>query len=99
MAKLTVLYWRDIPSQVVVKIGRKAAKQLLSDRFQEAIDLAAMRGKQSGTDDYLAEWRRGEPTDCGDDLDGEAIAAARQLEEDYTKDRLVALVANYGNEA
>ena len=43
MAKLILISWRDIPSQIVVKQGREAAKVQLSHRFQEAIDRAAMR--------------------------------------------------------
>jgi hypothetical protein len=96
MAKLTILYWRDIPSQVVAKAGRKSAKILLSERFQEAIDMAAMRGDKSETDDYLAEWRRGEPADCGDDLEAEAQNCAQGLEDKFNKEVLVALVKNHG---
>ena len=44
MANLIITYWRDIPSAVSVKIGRKEEKRMLADRFQEAIDMAAMRG-------------------------------------------------------
>lgn len=99
MANLTILYWRDIPAQVVVKAGRTSAKRELSPRFQEAIDMAAMRGGAAQTDDYLAEWRRGEPTPCGDDLEAEATAAAERLEADYPKERLVTLAKAGGKEA
>ncbi len=98
MAQRTILYWRDIPSQVVVKAGRKNAKVLLADRFQQAIDAAAMRDGASDTDDYLADWRRGEPVECGDDLDAEAQASAEKIENDYDMDRLKVLIANGGNE-
>ena len=50
MANLIITYWRDIPSAVSVKIGRKEEKRMLADRFQEAIDMAAMRGGASDTD-------------------------------------------------
>jgi len=91
MANLTILYWRDIPAQVVVKAGRTSAKRELSPRFQEAIDMAAMKSGTAATDEYLAEWRRGEPSPCGDDLENEASKAAEALEADYPKERLVAL--------
>ncbi|MBT4890470.1 MAG: hypothetical protein HON65_13050 [Rhodospirillales bacterium] len=97
MAQKTILYWRDIPSQVIVKLGRKPAKKLLSERFQEAIDAAAMRGKKSGTEDYLAEWRRGDAVECSDDIEAEVEACAQSLEDEYDDERLKALVANYGN--
>jgi len=41
MAKLITIYWRDIPSQVIAKAGRKTAKVMLGERFQVAIDRAA----------------------------------------------------------
>ncbi len=97
MPDLTILYWRDIPAQVVVKAGRKSAKRELPLRFTEAIDMAAMRSGAAGTDDYLAAWRRGEPTPCGDDLEAEAQAAADRLEAEYDRERLKALIDNKGH--
>ncbi len=97
MANITILYWRDIPSQVIAGAGRKKAKLMLSDRFQEAIDMAAMKGKASDKDDYLAEWRRGDPIPCGDDLNAEAASWAQKLEDEFDKERLVAFVTNHGN--
>jgi Virulence factor len=69
MARLTVLYWRDIPSEVIVRSGRQAAKRELSERFIRAIDAAAMHAGAKSADDYLADWRRSEPVACGDDLE------------------------------
>ena len=96
MAKLMVVYWRDIPAQVIVKAGRQSAKRQLSERFEKAIDRAAMRAKLRDTDSYLAEWRRADPVDCSDDLEAEADAAAARLEQDYDEARLAALVASGG---
>jgi Virulence factor len=98
VAHLTVIYWRDIPSQIVVKAGRGAAKRELPERFVKAIDAAAMRSGASGTDLYLAEWRRGAPTPCGDDLEAEATAAADRIESEYDAARLGRLVAHDGHE-
>jgi hypothetical protein len=96
MAKLIVVYWRDIPAQVIVKAGRQAAKRQLDERFEKAIDRAAMRAKLRDTDSYLAEWRRADPVDCGDDLESEAAAAAERLEAEYDDTRLKALVESGG---
>ena len=52
------IMWRDIPSQVLIKRGRDRGKYMLSARFQEAIDRAAMRAGKGGSDAYLEEWRR-----------------------------------------
>lgn len=98
MPMATIVYWRDIPAQVIVKQGRKAAKRELSARFQEAIDMAAMRAKAIGTDDYLNDWRRGDGTECGEDLEAEADALQTRIDADYGDTRIAALVANKGHE-
>ena len=96
MAERIIVYWRDIPAQVIIKAGRKTSKRELPLRFTEAIDMCAMRVGAHGTDAYLAEWRRGAPEPCGDDLDAEADAALAHLENEYGRDRLRRLVNNGG---
>jgi hypothetical protein len=96
MAQLIVVYWRDIPAQVIVKRGRQSAKRQLSERFEKAIDRAAMRAKLRDTDSYLAEWRRADPVECGDDLEAEADAAAVRLESAFPDTRLDEFVASGG---
>jgi hypothetical protein len=92
MASLTIVYWRDIPAQVIAKEGRVAEKIQLPERFQVAIDQAAMRGGARETDAYLAEWRRGDPEPCGDDLAAVAAEAAARIETEYGDERLRLLV-------
>ena len=100
MPMLTTVYWRDIPAQVIVKQGRKNAKVQLEERFEKAIDMAAMKDGAAGTDDYLADWRRGEPESIeGDDLDAIAAEAAAKLHADFDNDRLKELIANGGRAA
>ena len=99
MAERIIVYWRDIPAQVIVKAGRKAAKRELPERFVQAIDASAMRSGARDTDAYLAEWRRGAPEPCGDDLEAEADAALARLENEYGRDRLRQLVDNGGRQA
>jgi hypothetical protein len=96
MAQLTILYWRDIPSQVIVKAGRSNEKRLLPTPFQEAIDMAAMRSGAAATDDYLEEWRREGPVEVSDDLAREAEQAERDLCDRYDRERLKQLIANGG---
>ena len=96
MANIFITYWRDIPSQVTAKAGRKAEKKMLSDRFQEAIDMAAMRSKAADSDDYLDEWRRGDPVECGDDLAAAVGQTAELLEADYDDTRIKSLIASGG---
>lgn len=96
MANLVITYWRDIPSAVSVKAGRKEEKRMLDNRFMEAIDMAAMRDGSTSTDDYLADWRRADPVPVGDDLAAEVEKAKSDLEAEYTQDKLKTLIANGG---
>jgi Virulence factor len=96
MPDLVVVYWRDIPAQVIAKRGRTAAKRQLSERFEKAIDRAAMKAKLRDTDSYLNEWRRADPVPCGEDLEAAATEAAARLEQEWPDSRLDAHVANGG---
>ncbi len=98
MADLIVVYWRDIPAQVIVKKGRQNAKRELPLRFTEAIDMCAMRTGAGDTDAYLAEWRKADPMPVGDDLEAEADKAMKVLDEKFTWERLIALVKAGGKE-
>lgn len=93
-----MIWWRAIPAQVTAKEGRRTARAQLDDRFQEAIDAAAMRAGLIGTDAYLAEWRR-ETRECGDDLEAEVAAEAERLSTRYADDVLQELVQSNGEEA
>ncbi|MBL1405412.1 MAG: virulence factor [Rhizobiales bacterium] len=100
MAQLQIVYWRDIPASLIVKTGRRnVAKRELSLRFTEAIDMAAMRDGAADSEAYLAEWRKSDPVQVGDDLEAEAQKALDNLEAEYTKERLVELVKNGAKEA
>ncbi len=91
MAKLITVYWREIPSQVIAKRGRETAKVMLSQRFQVAIDRAAMRAGKGSSDKYIEEWRR-EARACGNDLQTEASAEAEKLEGAYADDVLERMI-------
>lgn len=98
MAKLIVISWRDVPAQVLVKAGRETAKVQLSHRFQEAVDRAAMRAGKSGSDAYLADWKRSEPRACGNELQAEADAEAARIEARYSDQDLLRLIRAHGLE-
>lgn len=98
MADLIVVYWRDIPAQVIVRKGRQNAKRELPLRFTEAIDMCAMRTGAGDTDAYLAEWRKADPVSVSDELEAEADKALAAIDSEYDKDRLVALVKAGGRD-
>lgn len=96
MAKLIVVQWRDIPAQVIVKNGRESAKAPLSERFQVAIDRAAMRAGKGSSEAYLEDWRRQPPRECSNDLQAEAAAEAARIEACFTDEDLDALIREKG---
>ena len=96
MADVTIVYWRDIPAQVIVGKGRRGAKKPLSERFEQAIDRAAMKVGAADTDAYLAEWRK---TSLGSQEGDPSDIAAREiarLDAEYDQERLKQLIANDG---
>ena len=97
MASLTVIWWRDIPAQVLARDGRRASKVQLHPRFQVAIDKAASRAGKRAYNDYIEEWRK-VARGCGDDLEAEVTAESNRLEAEYDKHRLAALIQSGGVE-
>ncbi len=95
MPELIKIYWRDIPSQVTAKAGRKTAKVMLPGRFQEAIDRAAMRAGKGSSDAYMEDWRR-DRSPCGSELQTIADNAAEELLTRYNDTYLEALVKAKG---
>ncbi|MAJ53068.1 MAG: virulence factor [Luminiphilus sp.] len=91
------VFWRDIPSQILIKRGRERGKYLLEHRFQAAIDRAAMRAGKGGSDAYLDEWRRN-TTSIESDESAQALAMAigKEIEAQVTDAMLETWVKNKG---
>ena len=96
MAQVTILYGRDIPAQVIAGPGRRAAKVQLAERFEQAIDRAAMKAGARDSDAYLADWRKGDAYDVAGDAAEVASAEAARLEAEYDEARLRTLIDNLG---
>ena len=99
-AKLVTIWWRDIPTQVNVQVGRKRFQAILPRRFQRAVDEAAMAAGLTQASDYVSEWRRESATvdnaDSPDELQARADETAARFDVEYPKDRLDALAKNSG---
>ena len=96
MTNKTIVYWRDIPAQVIVGKGRRAAKVALPERFEQAIDRCAMKVGAKDDDAYLSEWRK---VDCGaveGDPNEAAASTAARLEAEFDRERIKTLIANDG---
>lgn len=96
MPDVTIVYWRDIPAQVIVGKGRKGAKAPLPERFEQAIDRAAMKVGAEDTDAYLAEWRKAEPFEVDGDPAEIAQAQAAHIDTVYDQEKIKSLIANDG---
>ena len=88
MAELTIITWRDIPMQIVVHDDAGAsARRLLPEKFQEAVDAAAMVAGLIGSDDYTEQMMM-DRSQVGDDLEAEATAAEQAVLDEWTEDQL-----------
>ena len=91
--KKTLVMWRDIPAQVIISRGRKKSKKILSERFQKAIDRAAMIADRADSSDYLEDWHRVEEDLNSDKVIDQLVELeASFLETSYDDDRLERLI-------
>jgi len=100
MPEVTIVYWRDIPAQVIVGSGgrgsRGAVKIKLTERFEQAIDRCAMKIGAKDADAYLAEWRKAAPVAAEGEAADLAAAEAARIEAEYDTERLKALIQSDG---
>ena len=96
MPDVTIVYWRDMPAQVIVGKGRRGAKAVLPERFEQAIDRAAMKSGVTGTDSYLNGFRKADPYTVQGDQNEIAKAEADRIDAEYGPERLRVLIDNEG---
>ena len=89
-------YWRDLPSLVVAREGEHVTKSPLAPRFQEAIDEAAMRLGDTGSDAYLAGWRRTDWTPDDGTVTQVADRVVAVLEQAWPGEKVEAYLASLG---
>ena len=95
--KKILVYWRDIPAQVLVQRGRDRGKAILSHRFQAAIDRAAMRAGKGGSKEYMEDWRRESTAFEGTgSLQEHAQSIAAEIETQFSDDDIKRLIKNKG---
>ena len=96
MPDVTIVYWRDIPAQVIVGKGRRGSKQQLAERFEQAIDRAAMKSGAAESDEYLEGFRKADPYAVDGDQHDIAKSEAARIDADYDAARLKVLIDNNG---
>ncbi len=92
MPAVTIVYWRDIPAQIIVGAGRRGAKKQLTERFEQAIDRCAMKIGAKDADAYLAEWRKAPPYEVEGEQDEIVARIAAEIEAEYDNERLKTLI-------
>ena len=88
MAEFQITYWREIPSMVVARDDSDTFKVALANRFQEAIDEAAMRLGASDADAYMNGWNRSEWTQADGSVSEIAERISCELEENLNEEQL-----------
>lgn len=96
MPDVTIVYWRDIPAQVIVGKGRRGSKAPLPERFEQAIDRCAMKVGAKDADAYLADWRKATPFALEGEPADLATSEAARLDAEFDQDRLKVLIGNEG---
>lgn len=91
MAKITILRWQEIPSVVEASDPTTKHKVQLSQRFQELIDLVAMRRGLDGSDAYLMEWQKTKLPDRNEAAETAVNIAAAEIEDRYDEIKAAAL--------
>jgi hypothetical protein len=88
--------WRELPSLVVARDGENIVKVPLPQRFQEAIDEAAMRLGETSSEAYLEGWGRSawKPAD-GAPADVAAIVEAA-LESSWPEEAVTSFLDGLG---
>ena len=101
MYELLIVYWKDIPAQVIVRKGRRSvASRKLPERFEQAIDRCAMKVGAEGSDAYLSEWRKVVIRQLTDEEDPEVVAEneSERLDKEFTQDKIIEIISNCDGE-
>lgn len=97
MSQLKIVYWFDIPGQVVARKGRKNIRLRLSSRFAAAIERASYRLKKQGKDALFEPWHSVEQTFSGE-VSEQAELLVDRLENEYSDEVLERLIRASGND-
>ena len=95
MVELTIVYWRDIPAQLIIGGGRRALKRKLPEKYEKAIDRCAMKVGAKDSDSYLKDWhkRKFSISSVGEKAMEEEMS---KIEQEYSDEKLKFLIENSG---
>ena len=95
MAQLKIVFWRDIPGQVVIRRGRRSTRLRLPPRFSRAIERAAYRLKKKQQDALFEPWHDVAQPFSGN-VEQQAEELLRSLDKYYTDEVLETLIRANG---
>jgi hypothetical protein len=85
MTKYRIFYWKHIPASFTVEGDGRTIKKQLSQRIQNAIDAYAMADGLTSTEDYSAQWKRGQWIERDGAPEEVAEALLTELEAEFAK--------------
>ena len=83
MARYRIFYWKHIPSSITVEGEGRTIKKQLSQKIQNAIDAYAMAIGLTSTEDYSAQYRRGDWIERDGSPEEVAEALVSELEAEF----------------
>jgi len=85
MARYRIFYWKHIPSSIAVEGEGRTIKKQLSQRIQNAIDAYAMATGLTDSDEYSAQYRRGDWIERDGSPEEVAENLLTELENEFAK--------------
>lgn len=85
MARYRIFYWKHIPSSIAVEGEGRTIKKQLSQRIQNAIDAYAMATGLTDSDEYSAQYRRGDWIERDGSPEEVAETLLAELENEFAK--------------
>ncbi len=95
MAQLKIVYWRDIPGQLVIRKSGRNTRTRLPTRFMRAIERAGNRLRKKQQEALFEPWQAVDQPFEGD-VGLQARRLVQQLEERYTEEVLETLIRARG---
>ena len=85
MARYRIFYWKHIPSSITVEGDGRTIKKQLSQKVQNAIDAYAMASGLTSSEDYSAQYKRGDWVERDGSVEEVAEALLTELEAEFAK--------------
>jgi hypothetical protein len=85
MARYRIFYWKHIPASITVEGDGRTIKKQLSQKIQNAIDAYAMAEGLTSTQDYAAQFRRGDWIERDGTPEQVAAVLLADLEAEFAK--------------